>query len=425
MKIVQMQSENVKRVKAVTITPAGPVVKIQGRNGQGKSSVLDSIAYALAGKNVQPPEVIRRGEDHAQVVLDLGEIIVHRRWTSNDKSYLEVKSKDGAKFASPQAMLDKLVGTLSFDPLAFMRLPPKDQVETLRKLVGLDFTELDRERQASFDHRTTVNREVKQLEARLATMPKVDVPPDPVSMDDLLAEQEMLQEVQKDNDGVRRALAVRKEGHDGNLRRVEAHKRAVALLEAQLAKAREDLNVAEGLAQGSAKDVSDLEAKVGGLKDPDLASVRERIRNAQATSDRIRQAKAREEVVHQLNAKQKSAEALSMAIANIDAGKAKALAEAKFPVPGLSFGDGGLTLNGLPLEQASSAEQLRVSLAMGLALNPQLKVLLIRDGSLLDEDSMAMVAEMAAAAEAQVWIEVVGLSGDIGVVIEDGEAVNS
>jgi len=82
--------------------------------------------------------------------------------------------------------------------------------------------------------------------------------------------------------------------------------------------------------------------------------------------------------------------------------------------------DPGVTLDGVPFEQASSAEQLRCSVAMGLALNPKLRVLLIRDGSLLDEDSLRMVAEMADAQGAQVWLERVG-DGVAGVLIEDGE----
>jgi hypothetical protein len=76
--------------------------------------------------------------------------------------------------------------------------------------------------------------------------------------------------------------------------------------------------------------------------------------------------------------------------------------------------------NGLPLEQASSADQLRISVSIGLALNPKLKVILIRDGSLLDDDALKSVADMAAQADAQVWMERVGKTGDVSVVIEDG-----
>ena len=96
------------------------------------------------------------------------------------------------------------------------------------------------------------------------------------------------------------------------------------------------------------------------------------------------------------------------------------MAAAAFPVVGLGFNDNGVTFNGVPFSQASSAEQLRVSVAMGLALNPTLRVVLIRDGSLLDDDSLAMVATMAAEKDSQVWIERVGHGEETSVVIEDG-----
>jgi len=115
-----------------------------------------------------------------------------------------------------------------------------------------------------------------------------------------------------------------------------------------------------------------------------------------------------------------TADELTRQIDAIDNAKAQAMADAKWPVAGLGFSDTGVTYQGLPLEQASSAEQLRVSVAIGLAFNPKLKIILIRDGSLLDADSLALVANMAAEADGQVWLEVVGNREDCAVVIEDG-----
>jgi hypothetical protein len=90
------------------------------------------------------------------------------------------------------------------------------------------------------------------------------------------------------------------------------------------------------------------------------------------------------------------------------------------PVTGLGLSEDGVTLNGLPLDQASAAEQLRVSVAIGIAMNPRLRVLLLRDASLLDRDSLALLADMAKAAGAQVWLERVEDDSATAVVIEDG-----
>ena len=96
------------------------------------------------------------------------------------------------------------------------------------------------------------------------------------------------------------------------------------------------------------------------------------------------------------------------------------LAKASFPLPGLGFGINGVTYNGLPLEQASAAEQLRVSMSMAIASNPKLRVIRITDGSLLDSNSMAVIEEMCKAEDFQVWIEQVEETGKVGIFIEEG-----
>ena len=112
---------------------------------------------------------------------------------------------------------------------------------------------------------------------------------------------------------------------------------------------------------------------------------------------------------------------LTKSIDDVDARKAALLAGVTFPVAGLSVDGDAVTFNGIPLEQASSAEQLRVGLAVAAALNPKLRIVLVRDGSLLDAASLAIVAEWADANKMQVWLERVADPKDgVGVVIEDG-----
>lgn len=111
---------------------------------------------------------------------------------------------------------------------------------------------------------------------------------------------------------------------------------------------------------------------------------------------------------------------LGQQIRGIDESKVAAIKAAEMPVAGLGLDDCGVTFGGVPFEQASSAEQIRVSLAMAMALNPELRVIRIKDGSLLDSDSMAEVARMAAESDYQVWIERVEDQSEAAVVIEDG-----
>jgi len=159
MKILRLTAENILKLKAVEITPDGNTVIISGKNAAGKSSVLNAIWLALGGgeasRAIEHP--LRLGEAEGEVELDLGDIIVRREY-SGDRSRLIVENKAGARFGSPQGMLDELIGRLAFDPVAFSQLDGKKQVEALRQVTGLDFTGLDRERLEVYNDRNMVNR---------------------------------------------------------------------------------------------------------------------------------------------------------------------------------------------------------------------------------------------------------------------------
>lgn len=418
-KIVRLEAESFKRLKAVEIHPDGAVVTLRGNNGAGKSSVLDAIQAALGGEKACPEVPIHRGADGARVVLETDDgLVVERRWTAGG-TRLEVRTKDGAKYSSPQKVLDGLVAKLAFDPIAFMREKPERQAEILRALVGVDFSLLDGKRRAAYEGRTEANRQVAAAKARLAAIPVVDAPDAPVSAADLLEEQERRRAQHDANEAKRRELSAARAKYST----LEGFVAASAADVAKLEKALEDARALLASNQRALEALKDpgkaLKAEVEQLVDADLEEIPAKLRDVEAVNERVRQKKARAEEAARVAAAEAMAGKLTAEIDAIDAQKAEALAEAAFPVLGLAFSDRGVTLGGLPLEQASSAEQLRVSVAMGLALNPKLKVLLVRDGSLLDEASMAMVATMAADAGAQVWIEIVG-KGGVGIVIEDG-----
>ncbi|MGA2435603.1 MAG: ATP-binding protein, partial [Bryobacteraceae bacterium] len=194
MKIIRLEAENIKRLRAVRIDPTGNVVQITGRNGQGKTSILDALWWALSGQAAIQGQPIRSGENRARIRLDLGEIVVERRFKRQEDgevtTELRVENAEGVRYGSPQRMLDALFGELTFDPLAFARMTPKEQFETLRRFVpGVDFAAIDAAQQADYDRRTTLNRQAKEARAQAAglTVP-VDAPTFPVDESGLVAE---------------------------------------------------------------------------------------------------------------------------------------------------------------------------------------------------------------------------------------------
>lgn len=401
-KIIRLESTNYKRVKAVEIAPDpdGNLVIVAGKNGQGKTSILDSITAALGGVNAKTtPKPIRDGEERAEIVLETEELIVTRKFTASG-STLTVKSPDGAVFPKGQAKLDDMLGKLSLDPLAFTQLADKDQLKTLLDLVELPFdpTKLEAERASVFAERTEVNRRVKELQGQAAgyTVPP-NTPEEEVSVGDLLSQYRAGEELNRKIDAADKAVTHWTE--------------RVAALTAELEQAQKELD-----------NASDYSAKAPAPVD--LEAIQSQIDNAEQINGNVRMAKAHAGVKQRLTELQKDAASLTDQLAAIDKRKADGLAAATFPIDGLGFDESGVTYQGVPFKQASGAEQLRVSLAMAIALNPKLRVIRIADGSLLDSDNLALVEAVARENDFQVWIEMVGDGDGRGIVIEDGQLSN-
>ena len=400
MKITRLEAENFLRLIAVSIAPDGNAIVLGGNNGAGKTSVLSSIEAALGGGKHLPDEPIRKGQKKARVVVETEELVVTRTFTPKG-SQLEVKAKDGSVYPSPQALLDGLVGKLSFDPLVFTRQDAKAQAATLRQLVGLDFAAEDKAHAEAFEKRTDVGREIRRIQGALDKMPEVPAgtPDAEMSVADLLAEADRREMVNRTNEAQRRELGDLRDDAKGI-----AHQ--IAQLQARLTEIND-----RGVA---------LKAEVEKLVDADVAEVRGRIANAEKNNAAARAARDRAHLEAELNKQIEVSEALTQRLTEIDGVKADAAAKAKYPIEGLAVTDTGVTLNGVPFEQASQAEKLRASVAIGLALNQKLRVILIRDGALLDSNSLRIVAEMAEKADAQVWLETVGDRSEVTILIEDG-----
>ncbi len=433
MRITRLEVSNFKRIRLVDIRPDGSVVLIRGRNGQGKSSCLDSIPALLGGEKLCPKEPIRRGETEAVIRASLddfpefGPIVAERHFrrredgTVTSTLKLSTPGENGIRLDKPQRRLDELVGKLSFDPLAFMRLPAKEQAETLRKLSGVDFRLLDAKRANLYEERTLANRSVAQVKARVATMPAAaDAPDAPDSAADLMRQQNERRVVHDANEAKRREYATTRARWPEVQKRIEKDRADIARLEADLAKVRALLASDEKDLVAVEEKGAALKAEVAALVDPDMEELLDKVRGIEAVNERVRQKKAHAEEVARLATAEAEAKRLDDAIAAIDAQKEETLRSAKLPVPGLSFSDEGPTYEEFPLDQASQSAQLRISVAIGAALNPTLRAMLSREGSFADEDTLAVLADEAAKLDLQLWLEVVGKHGE-GIVIEDGQ----
>lgn len=430
MKIVSLQAENFKRLEAVEITPEGNMVTIGGKNGAGKSSVLDAIWVALRGRAAAPPRPIRDGEERCTIRLDLGDIIISRTFTAKEGSEytdtIKVEDESGRRYPSPQSMLNDLIGEIGFDPFDFVQQKPERQAEILMGLVPLtvDLEELAEADASDYAKRRDINRDIKTLDGQLEGMPKEQLPEDAPDRDALVnqlstaaetnaaiaSERQRREQLRRDAD---RHFVVR---DDHRSRAEELRDRAADL------DSRADSENASGTAiEKEIEELKPLDTPV------DTATLREQI----AAADQIEQIRARQarrqEVVEKVRGLRTESEALTAAMVERERRRDAALAEAQMPIEGLGFavneaGKSIVTYRGLPFteDQISTAAALRVSTAIAMAANPQLRVLRIKDGSLLDDESMAVLAEMVEAEDYQLWVERVG-TGGVGIIIENGQ----
>lgn len=430
MKIIRLDVSNVKRIKAITIEPTSAVVTITGKNGQGKTSALDSLAYVLGGEKLVPKNPLRNGEDEGFTEATTDDGISMKRFFSRQadggiRSWLEIRNADGSKFSAPQRKLSEWASRDSFDPLMFLRLEPKKQAEVIRKVSGLDLGTFDRKREELYKTRTGKNHTVEILRGQLAGLGKPSGK-ERVDISALASKLAALQVKESAVDQLDKKLARAKADVVAAKREVGVAQDFVAQFEKQLSEWKANLKTREAALATKRRDEVDIEAEIAGapIFGPDIDELKQQLAEAGALNAEVAKDEQRTMVTEQLKAVSKESDHLTDAIDRVDKEKAEALASTKLPVPGLGFTDDGVTLNGFALEEASAAEQLRLSAAIGFAINPTLKVLLIRAGNDLDSEGMALVTKMAEEQDGQVWIERV-CDGDAesGVLIEDGEVV--
>ena len=465
MKILRLQSSNIQRVTAVDITPdpALHIIKVGGKNSNGKSSALDTISIAMGGAALCPAEPIHGDETEGMARLDLGELIVTRRFKRDvivahgpafipeDKSVrpgvtggvfdhvcdetcvrtfgptasgLVVSNKDGAKYPTPQAILDRLKSDLTFDPHAFARASERDQNAILRRIAGIDTDKIDEARKMAVALRTDLNRQVKAKEALLAAMPQyAGVPVAEIGADEVnrtLAEAEALRKAA--NTAASEALVAAQV-----LRTLDEQRVALAAkcgaLEAELAAVRGNLETVGTKIANQQPVVDALRATETGAVAavPDVVAIQTKLRDIEDTNKKVRANVARTAVVTDLSRVTEGASKQDALVTACDTEKAALLAAAVFPVQGLGLTEDGVTFEGKPFAQAGSANQLRASVSIGMALNPALRVLRIDNGNMLDEDSMRLLEEMAELHDFQIWCEwVTSDPSTVTIYIEDG-----
>lgn len=428
MKIISLQAENIKRISAVEITPTGNLVEITGKNGAGKTSILDAIWWTLAGTRHVQSAPIHKGAPKGHCTLNLGDFIVTRSFKAKDggeySTALTVESADGARFPKAQDLVNSFLGEFTFDPLEFARAKPADQFDALKAFVpGFDFEKTAQLQAGDFAKRTDLNRTAKEkaAAAEQIAVPNNFTPIDEGALLDAImdagADNERLADRKRRREETGREAARKIAFANDQRSKAEAwHKEARRLIDLA------DIAVTEAAeADDEALDLNDKLADAPALPDPvDVSDLRAQLDAAKAHNAMGARAEEKTRLSNEAAKAKADAAEITERMEAREKAKRDAIAAAKLPIAGIEFGDGKILLNGQPFDQASDAEQLRASIAIAMASNAKLRVIRVRDGSLLDADSMKILDEMAEQHDTQVWVETVQSGAPTAFVIEDG-----
>jgi len=418
-KIIRLNAENVKKLKAVEIIPKGNMVIIGGMNGQGKSSVLDAIWYAVTGKSAMPSLPVRQGADKATIVCELDDLIITRTITPTGGGTLKITNREGLQYSRPQEILDSLYSKISFDPLEFLRMNKKEQIQCIKDLVGLDFSDLDRKYQEIYEKRTENNRKIRSLEGALASIPyAADAPEEPldvVRMVDQLAEEEKRE---------RQQLSLAQE--------LEEKKRKITLCQEKIDQFRARITQLEDEIRRSQAEIvrceeeqASLQHTIDSIEPSHAEEIRQAIRNAQAINKKVENNQRYRQIQEDLEKTRACSESLTQALQDLAKERLNRISNAKMPIPGFTINEETQEVFylGVPFDQCAASEQMRASISIAMACNPTLRVMRSKDGSLLDHERLAMIADMVRQNHYQFWLERVGDGEECSVIISDGTVV--
>lgn len=400
VKISELQIENVKKVKAVAFEPQeNGLTIIGGRNGQGKTSVLDAIAWTLGGNKYKPSNPHREGSvvpPELHIKLTNG-LLVERTGVN---STLKITDPDGNK--GGQQLLDSFVEQFAIDLPRFMNQTNKEKAATLLKIIGVgdQLYKLEDEEQRLYNQRHAIGQIADQKEKFAKEMPLYsNVPTEIVSAAELIKKQQNILAVNGENQRKR-------EQAEKYRREVSELNEKISELNIKLAEATANLETAQKSAEN--------------LTDESTAEIEQSIESIEETNRKVRANLDREKAEIDAEDYRRQYEELSLQIDNIRKAKTALLESKELPLENLSVQDGELIYNGFKWDNMSASEQLKVSTAIVRKLNPNCGFVLLDKLEQMDTDTLREFGEWLEKEGLQAIATRVSIGGECSIIIEDG-----
>lgn len=400
VKITSLELENVKRIRAISLAPSeNGLTVIGGANGQGKTSVLDAIAWALGGEKYRPGAAQRDGSvlpPHLKVTLSNG-ITVERK---GDKGALTVTDSTGKR--GGQRLLDDFVEQFALDIPKFLNAGDREKAETLLGIIGVKgkLDELTQKEKALYDTRTQIGRDRNRERNHADSLPLyADVPEEPISVGDLAQQYREATEINRRNATLREEETRLRREYNALLAEAKELQRAMEQKLEQIDRATTDAL---------------------GAEDIDLTELARQLDSADETNRKITANTERRKADTAADALSAKYDELSGEIETVRAERRALLDGADLPLPGLGIDDGRLTMHGKPWDCMSGSEQLRAATAIVSRLKPECRFVLVDKLEQLDADTLREFGAWAEAQDMQVIGTRVSTGSECSIIIADG-----
>lgn len=407
MKINSLQFENVKRIKAVQLKPSETgLTIIGGNNEQGKTSVLDAIAWALGGEKYRPSEAQRSGSmlpPTLKVIMNNG-LVVERKGKNSD---LKVTDPTGKR--AGQMLLNEFINELALNLPKFMEASGKEKANTLLQIIGVgdQLSELELKEKELYQERLYVGRTADQKKKYAAEQPYYpDAPDEPVSPSELIRQQ---QEILARNGERQRWIRE----HDSILNEMDILKQKIDEYEKVLQRSRKQLKELDDKRIAAQRSPDELQMESTAELEDSIANIEETNRKVRANLDK---AKAEDDAKEYAD----KYDLLTGEIENVRKEKTDLLAEADLPLPGLSVKDGELLYNGQRWDNMSGSQRLIVSTAIVRKLNPECGFVLMDKLEQMDLKTLNEFSRWLEGEGLQVIATRVSTGEECSVIIEDG-----
>ena len=414
VKITSFEAENVKRIKAVQFSPSEDgLTIIGGKNANGKTSVLDSIVYALGGEKYRPKNFNRDGSAvPGKIKIELSNGLIVER--SGKNATLKVTDPTGRK--AGQKLLNEFIEPLALNLPKFLNASDKEKGETLLQIIGVgeELSELDKQENLIYSERTLVGRDAdkkSKLAEALEYYP--DAPEELVSASELIKQQQEILAKNGRNEEFRQKAS--------DLEKKEAlawEKVTLAQAELEKAQARLEELKKEFNEVSEAKEAAFFDASK--LEDESTAEIEENIANIEEINRRVRANLTKANAVDEAEQLQNEYKKLTGDLEAVREQRKALLDSADLPLEGLSVNEGVLVYKGQQWSDMSSAEQLIVATAIVRKLNPECGFVLMDKLEQMDTDTLAEFGSWLETEGLQVIATRVSTGEECSIIIEDG-----